>query len=238
MRTLPAVLLLAGVLLAACSLVPIDAADGGSCSDDDGCKSHRCVEGYCGGSNCEKDRGSCEDGWRCEYRKPDAVTGFFGADGTYACQALCGRCPGNSYCPEGGVAGETPCTFGKQPLTVEVARVEGKVGQRLRHTATVSPATTPKSVTWRFFDGVVQTTKTLETTYAYVPTDTLDGDVVVEVEDELGRKGEGRGRVTVSCLADGEACETSWCCANQRDGSACLPGSSETGLVCRRGDDG
>jgi hypothetical protein len=221
------------VFSTACLLPVTNQADGAGCQSDDECKSHRCVQGYCGGSTCKRnDSSSCDDGWKCVHSDPDPITAFFGADGSDRCRPTCGHCPGNSHCAKGGVEGETICSFGKAPLELTIEATRVIAGQPARIVAVATPpAGRLVKCEWDPGDG-----KAREETTGPELTHTFDSGrrqfrVHASCTDDGGRTGSSEVLADVGCQASEGACAPSACCAEQ--GFHCLASLSGAGNVCR-----
>ncbi len=226
------------VLSTACLLPVTDRVDGASCADDDECKSHRCNEGYCGGSSCKpNDASTCDGGWKCIHSDPDPISGFFGADGSDTCRPTCGHCPGNMYCEKGGTDGTTLCSFGKAPLELGVQLPQAITGRPARIVAVATPpAGRLVKCEWSTGDGKpAEETAGPELTHVYdfgpQVTSQQQFPLRVSCQDDGGRRGSVEASVEVGCQPKEGACTPSVCCADP--GFHCLPATGGSGNVCR-----
>ena len=208
---------LATVVLAAACLPKTDQDDGASCAEDKECKSGRCFEGFCAGSDCRpNDSSSCDEGWKCTHNSPDPITGFFGNDGSDTCKPTCGHCPGNAFCPKDAPEGSL-CRFGKEPLELEV-KIEGAiVGRPVTFTASAKNGTGRLAeCDWNVGDG-----QGSETTTGAVLVRTLreagPHRLTVSCRDDAGAAGRATTNFTIACIPSGDACNEGLCCAETND---------------------
>lgn len=198
MKTALAFVTSVSVLLAACILPKTNEADGSACSKDNECKSHRCFEGYCAGSDCKlSDASTCGEGWKCIHHDADPITGYFGNDGTETCQPTCGHCPGNTYCPKDSPSGAM-CTYGKAPFELEIVAEDTIVGHRTRLTATpTGEAGRIVHCRWEIGDGKLgeeTSTPTLERVF----DEAREYWVHASCEDDGGRSAYAESTFTVT----------------------------------------
>jgi hypothetical protein len=202
------------VLLAACFIPTTNQADGSACSKDDECKSHRCHDGFCGGSSCKlNDASSCDDGWKCTHNAPDPITGFFGNDGSETCQATCGHCPGNAHCPKDAPPGAL-CSFGKEPLELAVAVENAIAGRPVKLTASAKNGSGRLvECNWELGDGK-PSEKTTGPLLVRTIKDAREHWVRVSCSDDEGAFGFVEHSFTVECTPSGETCAEGACCAD------------------------
>lgn len=205
-------------------------ADGESCVESRDCDSSNCNQGYCGGSDCSEDDGVCREGWKCTHFGADPITGFFGNDGSDTCVATCGHCPGNTYCPDDGIAGQTTCTYGKAPLVLQLADTTAVVGQKATLSVMAKDASLLTECTWSLGEATPTVTRG-----GFVEHEFRDGQTIrvgVSCTDTADRTGQTDGTVTVGCQVFGAACDPALCCEGQlRNG--CLQGDAPGTFVCR-----
>lgn len=205
---------LVSVLLAACFLPKTNQSDGSSCSKDDECKSHRCFEGFCSGSECKlNDSSSCDDGWKCTHNEPGAVSEFFGSNGSETCKPTCGHCPGNMHCPKDAPAAAV-CASGKAPLELSVAVENGIVGRSAKLTAKAANGARLVECNWEAGDGKPRETTTgptLERAFADARKYTLR----LSCDDDTGAHGFLESTFEIVCTPGGEACIEKTCCADE-----------------------
>ena len=211
----------------ACVLPPTNQADGASCSENKECKSGRCFEGYCSGSDCEDNKSVCAAGWKCIHSKPDPISGFFGADGSDTCRATCGSCPGNQYCEKDGKNGETLCSFGQPPLEIAINPKEAFTGQPVKISASANGVTLT-TCRWEFGDGgQAESSNATEVTRTFKNAGTPW--IRVSCEGEGKRNGSGESNIEVKCQPSGAECAVGFCCSDAS--LVCL--SSGAGNQCR-----
>jgi len=233
------------VLMHGCSLVDANnAAAGASCSEDDDCKSKRCFEGFCGGDRCDlsDSSSSCDSGWKCTHTSADAVSAFFGSNGSTTCKPLCGHCPGNMHCDttQGAPTPDQLCVNGKPPLdgltiTVKNENQPGTfiVGRPLTFVATAAAGAQPiKECTWQMADGkgeVKSTGPEIENVFL----EARSFGIRASCKDEGGRVGSNERTIGIACVPSGEACVIGLCCADSN--MRCVRSSSTTGSdnTCR-----
>lgn len=218
------------VLGQACFL-PKNQKDGARCTDDDECKSRRCHEGYCLGSDCDlNDPSTCSEGWKCVHSPPNVISKFFGSKGNDTCRPLCGSCPGNMHCTKEDEPGVSFCRYGVAPLDITIEGGPAVVGAPAVIRAKIAPpAGRIIECTWQLDDGKPART-TGEPEIGTVFEQGRPHLVRVSCTDEDGRDGDATATIRVSCQAKDGPCAPAFCCA---DGTRCLAGQSPTGHVCR-----
>ena len=208
---------LVSVVLAAACLPKTDQDDGSSCTDDKECKSSRCFDGFCAGSSCKpSDSSSCDDGWKCTHNSPDAITGFFGNDGSDTCKPTCGHCPGNAFCPKDAPDGSL-CRFGKEPLELTVNVENAIIGRPTTFTASAKNGTGRfAECNWDVGDGQGPE-KTTGAVLVRTLREARQYRLTVSCRDDAGAFGSTDTNFTVACIPSGQACSEGACCADAND---------------------
>jgi hypothetical protein len=226
------VLLLLVPLVDGCIFPVTNQADGESCGDNGECKSGRCNQGFCAGGSCKlSDPSSCDDGWKCTHSDPDAISGFFGSNGSDTCKPTCGHCPGNMHCTKDQPSGSI-CMFGKAPLELSLAIPPGTlVGAPVEIVASAAPPSGRLvECHWEFGDGKPVTTPNGQVTHRFSADAAREYTIAARCKDDGGRSGGAEAKVPVSCLPSGAACAPTECCAEPK--ARCLEDPAG-GLRCR-----
>ena len=224
-------------LVAACTVTTPKAkgggqgADGATCtSDHEGNSGQRgaqsCVFSQCSCSGTCTAEGTsssdCPSGWLCVHYPPDAILGYFGANGDDLCTPGCTSCPQFWSCGAGATACGYSSTWANPVVTV-TGPSSAQTGQMVSFHAAASSPTGAHivSYSWDFNDTSGATAQGPDVTYVFVSSGTFT--VNVTVNDDSMNAGYGSLAVTVgrgagdNC-ANGATCCPSLSCDLQTDG--------------------